>query len=220
MKAIIIGGGKVGYYLAKALLERYYDVLVVEKDKATCQYFANTLDVTVVMGDGSTAAVLKKAGADKCDSVIAVTGEDEVNLVICQIAKKLFYVKKTIAKVNNPKNVETMRLLGVDIAISGTENIIKQMEREVDNSRIKELMPINGKTAVFEVIIPENYVYHGKIIADIKLPDGCNIICITRGDELIIPRGRTKLLSNDELLIVSSVSAANEVRKMLKIKNK
>ena len=168
----------------------------------------------------STAAVLKKAGADKCDSVIAVTGEDEVNLVICQIAKKLFDVKKTIAKVNNPKNVETMRLLGVDIAISGTENIIKQMEREVDNSRIKELMPINGKTAVFEVIIPENYVYHGKIIADIKLPDGCNIICITRGDELIIPRGRTKLLSNDELLIVSSVSAANEVRKMLKIKNK
>ncbi len=220
MKSIIIGGGKVGYYLAKALLERYYDVLVVEKDKATCQYFANTLDVTVVMGDGSTAAVLKKAGADKCDSVIAVTGEDEVNLVICQIAKKIFEVKKTIAKVNNPKNVETMRLLGVDIAISGTENIIRQMEREVDNSRIKELMPINAKTAVFEVIIPENYVYNGKMIADIKLPDGCNIICITRGEEMIIPRGRTKLLSNDELLIVSSISAANEVRKMLKIKNK
>ena len=163
MKAIIIGGGKVGY--------------------------------------GTTASVLKKAGADKCDSVIAVTGEDEVNLVICQMAKRLFEVKKTIAKVNNPKNIETMRLLGVDIAISGTDNIIKQMEREVDNSRIKELMPINAKTAVF-----------------IKLPDGCNIISITRGDELIIPRGRTKLLSNDKLLIVSSVSATNDVRKMLKIK--
>ena len=218
MKAIIIGGGKVGYYLAKALLERYYDVSVVEKDKATCHYFANTLDVTVVMGDGSTASILKKAGAEKCDSVIAVTGEDEVNLIICQTAKKLFDVKKTIAKVNNPKNVDTMRLLGVDIAISGTENIIKQMEREVDNSRIKELMPINDKTAVFEVIIPGNYAYDGKMIADIKIPDGCNIISITRGDELIIPRGRTKLLSNDKLLIVSSVSAANDVKKMLKIK--
>ncbi len=144
MKAIIIGGGKVGYYLAKALLERYYDVLVVEKDKATCQYFANTLDVTVVMGDGSTAAVLKKAGADKCDSVIAVTGEDEVNLVICQIAKKLFDVKKTIAKVNNPKNVETMRLLGVDIAISGIETLIKKLATDVDNRRLKELMHITG----------------------------------------------------------------------------
>lgn len=218
MRSIIIGGGKVGYYLSKTLLERNYDVSVIEKEKDVCQYFANTLDVTVVLGDGSTAKALKKAGAEKCDSVIAVTGEDEVNLVICQMAKRLFDVKKTIAKVNNPKNVDTMRFLGVDIAISGTDNIIKQMEREVDNSRIKELMPINGKTAVFEVIIPENYVYDGKMIVDIKLPDGCNIISITRGEELIIPRGRTKLLSNDKLLIVSSISAANEVRKMLKIK--
>lgn len=218
MRSIIIGGGKVGYYLSKTLLERNYDVSVIEKEKDVCQYFANTLDVTVVLGDGSTAKALKKAGAERCDSVIAVTGEDEVNLVICQMAKRLFDVKKTIAKVNNPKNVDTMRFLGVDIAISGTDNIIKQMEREVDNSRIKELMPINGKTAVFEVIIPENYVYDGKMIVDIKLPDGCNIISITRGEELIIPRGRTKLLSNDKLLIVSSISAANEVRKMLKIK--
>ena len=79
-------------------------------------------------------------------------------------------------------------------------------------------MPINGKAAVFEVILPENYVYSGKIIADIKLPDGCNIISITRGEDLLIPRGGTKLLSNDILLIVSSLSAANEVRRMLKIK--
>ncbi|MCM1054559.1 MAG: TrkA family potassium uptake protein [Bacteroides sp.] len=218
MKSIIIGAGKVGYYLAKALLERNYDVSLIEKEKSVCQYFANTLDATVVLGDGSTVKALKKAGADRCDSVIAVTGEDEVNLVICQMAKKLFDVKKTIAKVNNPKNIDTMRFLGVDIAISGTDNIIKQMEREVDNSRIKELMPINGKTAVFEVIIPENFVYDGKMIVDIKLPDGCNIISITRGEELIIPRGRTKLLSNDKLLIVSLISVVNEVRKILKIK--
>ena len=218
MKSIIVGGGKVGYYLAKTLLERNYDVSVIESDRAVCQLFANTLDVTVVLGDGSTTRALKKAGADKCDTVIAVTGEDEVNLIVCQMAKRVFDVKKTIAKVNNPKNVETIRLLGVDIAISGTENIIRQMEREVDNSRIKELMPINAKAAVFEVIIPENYVYDGKMIADIKLPDGCNIISITRGDDFIIPRGRTKLLSNDILLIVASLNAANDVRRMLKIK--
>lgn len=218
MKAIIVGGGKVGYYLAKTLLERYYDVSVIEKDKLACHYFANTLDVTVVHGDGSTSRALKRAGADKCDSIIAVTGEDEVNLIVCQIAKRVFGVKKTIAKVNNPKNVETVKSLGTDIAISGTDTIIKQMEREVDNSRIKELLPINEKAAVFEVTIPEDYVYDGKIIADIKLPDGCNIISITRGQEFIIPRGRTKLLSNDVLLIVSSIGAANEVRRMLKLK--
>ncbi len=218
MKSIIVGGGKVGYYLAKTLLERNYDVSVIESDREVCRYFANTLDVTVVLGDGSTIRALKKAGADKCDTVIAVTGEDEVNLIICQMAKRVFDVKKTIAKVNNPKNVETIRFLGADIAISGTENIIRQMEREVDNSRIKELMPINEKAAVFEVIIPENYVYDGKMLADIKLPDGCNIISITRGEDFLIPRGRTKLLSNDILLIVSTLNAANDVRRMLKIK--
>lgn len=218
MKAIIVGGGKVGYYLAKTLLERYYDVSVIEKDKLTCQYFANTLEVTVVHGDGSTQRALKRAGADRCDSIIAVTGEDEVNLIVCQMAKNCFGVKKTIAKVNNPKNVDTIKSLGADIAISGTDNIIRQMEREVDNSRIKELLPINEKAAVFEVTIPEDYVYDGKIIADIKLPDGCNIISITRGQDFIIPRGRTKLLSNDVLLIVSSIGAANEVRRMLKLK--
>lgn len=208
----------MGYYLAKSLLERNYDVSVIEIKKDICQYFANTLDVTVVLGDGSTAAALKKAGADKCDSIIAVTGTDEANLIICQMAKKMFQVKKTIAKVNNPKNVDTIKRLGADIAISGTENIIKQMEREVDNSRIKELMPINKKAAVFEVILPENYAYDGKSIADIKLPDGCNIICITRGEDFLIPRGGTKLLSKDILLIVSYTSAANEVRRMLKLK--
>lgn len=218
MKSIVVGGGKVGYYLAKTLLERNYDVSVIESDREVCRYFANTLDVTVVLGDGSTIRALKKAGADKCDTVIAVTGEDEVNLIVCQMAKRVFEVKKTIAKVNNPKNVETIRLLGADIAISGTENIIRQMEREVDNSRIKELMPINEKAAVFEVIIPENYVYDGKMLADIKLPDGCNIISITRGEDFIVPRGRTKLLSNDILLIVSTLNAANDVRRMLKIK--
>ena len=218
MKAIIVGAGKVGYYLAKTLLERNYDVSVIEIDKAASQYFANTLDVTVVRGDGSTKRALAEAGADRCDSIIAVTGEDEVNLIICQMAKRIFNVKKTIAKVNNPKNVETIRFLGADIAISSTDNIIKQMEREVDNSRIKELMPINGKAAVFEVILPENYVYSGRIIADIKLPEGCNIISITRGEDLLIPRGGTKLMSNDKLLIVSSLNAANDVRRMLKIK--
>lgn len=218
MKSIIVGGGKVGYYLAKTLLERNYDVSVIECNREVCRIFANTLDVTVVLGDGSTIRALKKAGADKCDSVIAVTGEDEVNLIICQMAKRVFNVAKTIAKVNNPKNVETVRLLGADIAISGTENIIRQMEREVDNSRIKELMPINAKAAVFEVIIPENYVYHGKMLADIKLPDFCSIISITRGDEFIIPRGKTTLLSNDILLVVSTLDGANDVRRMLKIK--
>lgn len=219
MKTIIVGGGKVGFYLTKTLSERDYDVSVIEADREVSQYLANMLDVAVVWGDGSSQRALKKAGIDHCETIIAVTGQDEVNLIVCQIAKHVFNVPKTVAKVNNPKNVEAMQTLGIDRTISGIDSIIKIMEREVDTSRIKELLPLNnGKAAVFEIIIPENYVYDGKMLCDLRLPETCNIISITRGDDFIVPRGKTKLLSNDILLVVSTMSGANEVRRVLKIK--
>lgn len=220
MKTIVVGGGKVAYYLTKSLVENDYDVTIVEIDKDAGQYVANSLEVPVVRGDGTSKKVLLKAGIEHCDALIAVTGRDEANLVCCQIAKKIFNVPKTVAKVNNPKNANSMRMLGVDIAVSGTDTIIKALEHEVDNSRIKELIPLNnGKAAVFEVIIPDNYVYSGKELCDIKLPENCNVVSITRGDEFIIPRGKTKIMSNDILLVVTAVNVANEVRRTFKLKN-
>lgn len=218
-KAIIIGGGKIGYYLTKTLSENDYDLSLVEADKEISKQVANTLDATVVWGDGTSATTLEKAGIKNCDAVIAVTGRDESNLIICQMAKKLYNVPKTIAKVNNPKNVGALKKLGVDIAVSGTELIIRHLEHEVDNSRIKELIPLNdGKAAVFEVRLPSDYVYDGRELSDIRLPEGCNIISIQRRDEFIIPRGKTKLMSDDMLLIVSTTGVANEVKRVLKLK--
>ncbi len=218
-KAIIIGGGKIGYYLTKTLSENDYDLSLVEADKEISKQVANTLDATVVWGDGTSATTLEKAGVKNCDAVIAVTGRDESNLIICQMAKKLYNVPKTVAKVNNPKNVEALKKLGVDIVVSGTELIIRHLEHEVDNSRIKELIPLNdGKAAVFEVKLPSDYVYDGRELSDIRLPDGCNIISIQRRDEFIIPRGKTKLMSDDMLLIVSTTGVANEVKRVLKLK--
>lgn len=220
MRTIIVGAGKVGYYLTKALREDDYSVTIIESDKQAGQFIANSLDVPVVKGDGTSKRVLEMAGVADCDALIAVTGCDEVNLISCQIAKKVFNVPKTVAKVNNPKNAESLRMLGVDTVVSSTDTIIKTFEREVDNSRIKELIPLNdGKAAVFELTIPENYVYSGKELSDIRLPDNCNIVSITRGDSFIIPRGKTKVMSNDVLLIVTAASAANEVRRTFKIKN-
>lgn len=218
-KAIIVGGGKIGYYLTKTLSENDYDLSLVEVDKEISRQVANTLDATVVWGDGTSATTLEKAGVKNCDAVIAVTGRDESNLIICQMAKKMFNVPKTVAKVNNPKNVDALKKLGVDIAVSGTELIIRNLEHEVDNSRIKELIPLNdGKAAVFEVKLPSDYVYDGRELSDIRLPEGCNIISIQRRDEFIIPRGKTKLMSDDMLLIVSTTSVANEVKRVLKLK--
>lgn len=218
-KTIIIGGGRVGYYLAKSLIERNFDVSVIDIDKEICRHTADTLHIPVVWGDGTSANVLRKAGAEDADTVIAVTGRDENNLIACQTAKKVFTVAKTIAKANNPKNVESIKLLGVDIVISATDSIISLLEREVDHSAIKELIPLNdGKAAVYQVELPEHFAFSGTELLNIRLPESCNIISITRNGELIIPRGKTKLISGDELLIVSLSGSINEVRKALKLK--
>ncbi|MCM1333812.1 MAG: NAD-binding protein [Bacteroides sp.] len=218
-KVIIVGGGRVGYYLIRALSERKRDIVLIEHDRRVCKEVANTLDVPVIWGDGSTAAVLGRAGVREAEALIAVTGKDEVNLIACEIAKLVYQAPKTIAKVNNPKNVESMKRLGVDIVISATDSIIRLFEREVDHRAIREMIPLNdGRAAVYEVELPEDFAYSGRELVNIGLPESCNIISVTRGGELIIPRGRTKLMSGDTLLIVSETGTVGEVRRALKLK--
>ncbi len=219
MKIIIVGGGKIGYYLAKNLKSGEYDISIIEIDRARSQIFANELDVSVVLGNGTGIKVLEQAGIKHCDAIIAVTGKDEDNLVVCQLAKRLYNVKKTIAKVNNPKNVTAMKFFEIDFVISATDNIIRQLEREVDSSLLKEVFPLNdGKASLVEIQLPDNYALSHKTISEIQLPESCNIISIMRGDEFIIPRGKTKLMSHDNLLIVTVTGAVAEVKKALKLK--
>ncbi len=218
-KIIITGGGRVGYYLAKTLREENYQVVLIENNKEICKELADSLDIPVVWGDGTCGAVLEKAGIRGADVFVAVTGKDENNLIACQTAKRLFGIPKTVAKANNPKNVNNIRRLGADIVISATETIIEILEREVDHSTIKELIPLNdGKAAVYQVELPEDFAYSGKEIINITFPESCNIVSVTRGTELIIPRGKTRLLAGDKLLIVSSTGSVNEVRRVLKLK--
>ncbi|MCM1165144.1 MAG: NAD-binding protein [Lachnospiraceae bacterium] len=220
MKAIIIGGGKVGFYLAQTLPEHGYSVAVIERDRERSRYCANNLDAEVCYGNGTTVEALESCGAEKADCVIAVTGQDESNLVCCQIAKYRFGVKRTIAKVNNPKNTGALKELGVDIVISATENIIQLLEREVDISAMKKLLPLDGEDAsLMEITIPQNYALEGKAIMDLELPSGCLIACITRGTRTVIPSGKTLLLSGDVALVVMMNSAERDLRKALKIKD-
>lgn len=220
MKAVIVGGGKIGFYLAKTLLERGYAVTVIEQDKDRSRVCANDLEAEVVCGNGTTVEALEAAGADKADAVIAVMGRDEGNLVCCQIAKNDFGVQKTIAKVNNPKNADALKRLGVDIVISATDNIIQLLENEVDLSAMKKLLQFDDEDAsLVEITLPEGYALEGKSIQQVAVPNTCNIACISRGGRTIIPRGSTLLLSGDILLVVMRNSAEKELRKALKIKD-
>lgn len=218
MKVVVIGGGKVGYYLAKTLMEHGHSPIMVEIDKNVCRYLANDLDVPVVCGDGTAIHTLEHAIDGDVDALVGVTGKDENNLICCQLAKKMFHIEKTVAKVNNPKNAGIMRQLGIDIAVSSTDNIARLIEREVDTSVIKQLISLNqGESSINEVSIPQNYKLNGKRLMEIRMPEQSIVISITRGGEVLIPRGNTPILSGDRILIMAKNTALHEISAVLKL---
>ena len=218
MKVIIIGGGKVGYYLLKTLLEHGHEPTIIELDKKTCSSIANELDIPVICGDGTSLETLEEANAASTDAVLAVSGQDENNLVACQLAKKIFNVPKTVARVNNPKNASVMKTLGIDNVISSTDRIAELLEREVDTSKIKQIVALHhGIGSITEIKLPENYKLDGKRLIDLKLPDSLNIISVERDKKLIIPRGFTELKSGDTLLVIANDMLNSKLQSIFKI---
>lgn len=151
MNVIVVGGGKVGYYLAETLLEHDHKPFVIETDKEICRKIANNLDIPVINGDGTTPEALESAGVEHCKAFVSVTGQDQVNLIACQLAKKRYGVGRTVARVNNPKNLQVMKRLGVDIPVSSTDSIARLIEREIDVATIKRLLSINRGEATIKI---------------------------------------------------------------------
>jgi trk/ktr system potassium uptake protein len=131
MYVIVIGGGKVGYYLTKHLLGRSYEVTLIEKDARRAEQLTSQLGEVVMVGDGDEMSFLATTGMERADVVVAVTGDDEDNLIACQLAKRKFKVPKTVARVNNPANVQIFKTLGVDRSLSATEVLLDLIEREL-----------------------------------------------------------------------------------------
>ncbi len=220
LEIIVVGGGKIGFYLARTLLEHGHHPALVERDRAVCKRLANALDVPVISGDGTSVDVLEQAGVAECDALIGVTGQDEENLVACQLAKKLFSVRKTIARVNNPKNADVMRRLGVDIVISATDSIARLLEHEVDTAGLRQLTAINqGEASICETRLPADYRLSGKRLSELDIPQRAVIISINRQGSTIIPRGDTQLLSGDTVIFMAKNEALHEVKVKLKLED-
>lgn len=213
MYIIIVGGGKVGYYLAKTLKSYKHDVVVIEPQRELCEKIANDLNISVCSGDGTTIEKLDEVKASKADILIAVTGRDEDNLIVCQLAKTNFSVKRTISRVNNPKNIEVFQKLGVDIAVSSTSILADLIEQEVDYSGMKTLMKLkNGKIVLSEIVISELAAVCGRSLRDISLPRDCILISVIRDEEVIIPNGFTVLQCGDYIIAVSSQADQEELK--------
>ena len=205
MTILIIGGGKVGFYLGRTLIEHGHKPRIIEVDKNICSNIANELDIPVFHADGTTPEAMEMAGIEEADALVSVTGKDENNLIACQLAKRQFHMARTVARVNNPKNMQVMKQLGVDIPVSSTDYIARLLEREVDASAIRQILPLNrGEASINEFYIPENYEKDGIKVSALRLPEESVIVSIIRDDVVIIPRGNTQIFRKDKLIVVCS----------------
>jgi len=216
MKSIIVGGGKIGYNLFKTLKERGHHVALIERDKDACLKISEDLNAEVIWGDGTNLEILKDAGIEEADIIAAVTGTDEENLVICQIARMSFNIKKTIARVNNPKNTIIFKTLGIDNTVCSTAVIANMIEYELDKEDYRIVNTFErGSMVLAEIVINKGNIWCGKTIKELVLPEECVFVSILRGDKVIYPRGDTLILSDDKVLIVTNNSVLSVLVKEL-----
>ncbi len=200
MFVLVVGGGKVGYYLTKELSESGHEVVLMEKERGRADQIADEIGSIVVAKDGCEGSSLAEAGANRADVVAAVTGDDEDNLVICQMAKHHFNVRKTIARVNNPKNEPLFKHLGVDELISPTRMILGSIEQDIPVHELMHLAPLSAGFELIEAHLTEDSPAVGRIARDIVLPEGCSIVAIVR-DEIAQPIGpETRLRAGDKVI--------------------
>lgn len=215
MNVVIMGGGKLGYYLTRNLLDRGYEASLIERDKNKCARLANDLGIEIVCGDGTEIKTLLDAQISKAECFIAVTGRDQDNLVASQLVKKKFMVNKVIARANNPRNLDALRELGVDEAVSSTEIITRMIEQEIDDTELQLLASLNkGKASICALSLPSAAQVEGKRIKDIRLPESSLIVSILREETLIIPQGDTVFHSGDEIIAVCGADDRKELKEI------
>lgn len=216
MRMLIIGGGKAGWNLARALLERRHTVGLIEKDKARCAQLADDLDAAIYPGDGTRVELLEAARAQDADCVMVVTGVDQDNLVAAQLAQNYFHADKVIVRVNDPRNAETFRALGIHNVVSSTDILTKMIEQAADSAHLHLIASLNqGKGEICSMTLPEDTAWAGAPLMDMKVPKGALVISVIRGGQLIIPNGGTVLAPGDELVAVSEEKSKRALRKVL-----
>ena len=218
MYIVVNGGGKVGSYLARTLLERGHDVGLIEKrdeivDKLAAELPSRTL---VILGDGCDAVYQEDAGVGRADVFASVTGDDDDNLVACQLAKVAFGVPRAVARVNNPKNEHIFNALGIE-AISSTNIISRMIEEEATVGDIRTLTTLRkGHMAIVEIELPvDRCVVCNKAVATLALPSDCILVAIVRGEDVVTVHGDTELQPGDVVIAFTNVEHERALKKAL-----
>src|SRR5579859_4648282 len=214
MYIIVGGGGQIGYYVVKGLLAQGHEVLLLDKDSRRVQTLSDELGSAVLRGDACEARTMDEVGCNRADVVIAVTGEDEDNLVICQMAKQRFHVARTIARVNNPQHNDLFLKLGIDVTVSPTRSILSLIESELPGSRFIQLMTLKrAGLEIVEMTVPTTSSIVGKTLGQINLPRSCNLTLIIRDGSHIFPDKETVLEANDDVYALVTREGEAELRR-------
>lgn len=213
MYVIIGGGGQIGYYLTKSLLAQGHETLLMEKEAKRYQTLSEELGASVYEGDACEAATMEQVGCGRADIVIAVTGDDEDNLVICQMAKRRFKVNRTIARINNPRYNALFLKLGIDITVSPTSTILHLIEAEIPHHSLVPLMTLHSAgLEIVEVSVSPRSRMVGRSLREIQLPRSCNVALIVRNHENIVPDGETKIQGDDKIFALVTAEGAEALR--------
>jgi trk system potassium uptake protein TrkA len=203
MYIIIAGAGKVGWNLARELMDKDHEVTVIESDRDRYMTVEEELEHHVHYGDASELWVLQRAGIVRADMVVAVTGDDEDNILISQVAKEKYLVEHTIARVNNPRNVEHFDLLGIRPVVSATDLILSLIEHEVPHHGLVHLLDLKQEQLeIIEVEVTDGAPAAGRKIEQLELPDGCLVVSVLRSGTGFVPNSETVIEAGDEVLAV------------------
>jgi trk system potassium uptake protein len=214
---VIVGGGNIGYYLSRALLNQGHEVLIIEKDVHKCERLEDELGSCCMRGDGCETAVLTEAGLNRAEVLIATTSQDEDNLVTCQVAKHRFKVPRTIALVNNPINEKIFKKLGVDGTISVTNTILEHVEQEIPAHPLIHLLTVSGQMEeVVELLVTKESPAIGKSIGHLRLPADTAIALLMReGEKPKIPSVDLVLKENDRIIALTTIDSEKILEKTI-----
>ena len=214
MYVVIAGGGRIGRYIARDMERKGHDVTVVEWNSTRCEQLVTDTSVLVIEGDACDVRYLEQAHVDRADVFVATTHDDENNLVACQLAKIEFGIKRTISRVNTPKNVEIFEKLGIE-SVSSTRLISELIENEFSGGELIHLTTLKGgKVSLVELRIPEDGRDPVPVV-DLDLPAESILVAIFRGNETVIPRGSTNILPGDDIVALTDPESEELIRRQL-----
>jgi len=216
MYVIVVGGGKVGYYLTRTLLSEGREVTLVEKEQERVSRLTAEFGENVLLGDGCEVRVMEEAGMKRADCVVAVTGHDEDNIVVCQMARRHFGVPRQIARVNNPENETIFHLLGIGETVASTRIIYSLIDQEVGTGESLLLAALKrGKIVIVTLDLTADSPAAGRMVKDIYLPGECVLAAIVRNDHILLPSGTTQLESGDTVIAVAEPDSQHVLRDAL-----